>query len=390
MASIIRKGKVPNPPTGMGPYQEQLFTLNGFFGHWAQIYRHRNLSHPKTWSDEVMYMGADTNSLTPSDLDDPAGAPLTLLSANDVSVSLSRRSQAPPFAEKNADFHQIRLYQRGTFLLETELGPLTVSAGDMVVIPKGLIYRETPHTIDNSIIIFETKAVIQTAEAMWDSVGFAASFIDYSEMVIPEPGNSDRSPDIDTEVRVRVNGEYHFLGYDFDPCNDVVAWLGDPLIFSLNIWSMPGAGTSNGWLPPPSGAVFIGEDKSFVFNVMAPKPFPTRPAPNGSLGAPGHLNDYDEVWFNHVSESVPETDGHIWRLPPSLPHPGLKRPPEYPPNPVREIREVKINFDTRSVLTWSEEARTAFLPDPQVSIYTSLYGTHIGAVPDNVLEYVKK
>ena len=35
------------------------------------------------------------------------------------------------------------------------------------------------------------------------------------------------------------------------------------------------------------------------------------------------------------------------------PHPGLRRPPEYPPNPVRKVRELKLNFDTKDKLRWT-------------------------------------
>jgi homogentisate 1,2-dioxygenase len=338
-----------------------------------------------------MYHGADTNVLSPSDRDDPAGSPLALLTGDGIVVSLSHRAQAMPFAEKNADYHQIRFYHRGSFQLETELGALKVEPGDFVVIPKGLIYRETPNTGDNAIVIFETEAVIRPAEDLWDSVGFTSFFIDYSTMEVPSPTPAaGDGADVETELRVKLDGEYHTLAYDFDPCRDVVGWLGDPVIYRMNVWAVPGAGTSHGFLPPPSGAVLLGEDKSFFFNVMPPKPFPTTPAPDGSYGAPAHLNDYDEVWFNHAADRAPDTDGHLWRLPPTLPHPGLKRPPEYPENPVAHIHEVKLNFDTKARLSWTPEAKEAFLADPQVAVYTSLYGAHIGVVPEQAMNYVKR
>jgi homogentisate 1,2-dioxygenase len=391
MSSIIRKGTIPHAPTGVGPYLDELYTLKGFFGDWAQLYRTRNLAHPKSWSgDDLMYNGADTNALSPSDADDPAGSPLALLTGDGIVVSLSRRAHAMPFAEKNADHHQIRFYHRGTFRLETELGALKVEAGDFVVIPQGLIYRETPETGDNAIVIFETDAVIKPAEELWDSVGFTSFFVDYSAMELPSPAGDGNASDVETEVRVKFGGEYHTLTYDFDPCRDVVGWLGDPVIYRLNVWAVPGAGTSHGFLPPPTGAVLIGEDKSFFFNVMSPKPFPTTPAPDGSYGAPAHLNDYDEVWFNHAADRAPDTDGHLWRLPPTLPHPGLKRPPEYPENPVQHIHEVKLNFDTKARLSWTAEAKDGFLADPQVAVYTSLYGAHIGVVPEQAMSYVKR
>jgi homogentisate 1,2-dioxygenase len=101
------------------------------------------------------------------------------------------------------------------------------------------------------------------------------------------------------------------------------------------------------------------------------------------------MNDYEEVWFNHVAADAPHTDGHLWRMPPSLPHPGIKRPPFYPVGPVERIQEMKLNFDCRAGLKWTDAAREAFMPDPQIGLYTSIAGTHVGVVPDDATKYAK-
>lgn len=79
----------------------------------------------------------------------------------------------------------------------------------------------------------------------------------------------------------------------------------------------------------------------------------------------------------------------MWLMPTSCPHPGLKRPPEYPPNPVRKIRELKLNFDCTAILKWTDEAKQALLPDPQSAIYTSFYGAHIGIAPEQASQHAK-
>jgi homogentisate 1,2-dioxygenase len=380
-------------PHGVSEHLDEIYTIDGFFGDWAHLFRMRNLGVPKEWSgDDMMYLGADTDALTPTDASDPAGEPLALLTGDGISISLSHRSKAMPFAEKNADFHQIRFYHRGNFLLETELGPLEAKEGDFVVIPKGLVYRETPAGEDNAVVIFETAAAVAPSEELWDTVGFTSFFVDFSKMDVPTPVGAEGggAKDVETRVRVRFNGTWQELVYDFDPCSDVVGWIGDPVIFKLSIWDIPGLGSSHGFLPPPTGAVLVARDKSFFFNIMSPKPFPNTPPPNGSFGAPAHLNDYDEVWFNHAADRAPETGGHLWRLPPTLPHPGLKRPPAYPEGEVEHIHEAKINFDTRSTLTWTDAAKKAFLPDPQVAVFTSLMGAHVGVVPEEALKHVKR
>jgi homogentisate 1,2-dioxygenase len=392
MASNVRRGRVDRMPQGVDDLVDELYTVQGFFGPWAHIYRRRNLAHPKSWSaDYMIYQGTDTNSLAPTDAADPAGSPLTLLTGDGIEVSISHRRNPMPFAERNQDYHQIRFYHRGQFTLETELGSLSAGPGDFVVIPKGIIFRESPTTTDNRVVIFEVaQPVVSAMDELWDTVGFAGHFIDESRLELPEPEDADpASVGVETTVRVKYGGVYETLVYDFDPCRDVVGWVGDPVVGKLNVWDIPGLGSSHGFMPPPTGAVFMARDKSFFFNVLSVKPYPNEPAPNGSYGPPGHQNDYEEVWFNHASENASDTDGHVWLMPTSCPHPGLRKPPEYPANPVRKLRELKLNFDCTAILKWSPEAEKALMPDPQKAIYTSFYGAHIGMVPEDALQHVK-
>jgi len=388
MASNTRRGEIPYKTTGLGEYVDEVYSLKGFFGEWAHLYRRHNLAHPRRWSDDrLLYSGIDPARLSISDREDARGTPLKLLDGPGVSVSLSRRGAAMPFAEKNVDRHQIRFYHRGSFRLETELGPLDVEPGDFVVIPRGLIYRELPHDReDNFVYVFETEATIQLAETLWDSVGYAGLFVDYSEMVIPEPVAGARAESAgEYEVRVRYDGDWHWMSYDFDPCGDVIGWVGDPVIFKMGAWSVPTPATTHGHLPPPSGAVLWGEERSFFFNVLGVPPAPTVPPPDGSFGAPSHLNDYDELWLTHASDIAPQTEGHLWLLPRTLPHPGFKRPSAPAPTGERP-RSLRINFDTKATLNWTAEARAALFEDPLIAKYTSFFGVPLKAAPAAIRE----
>jgi len=381
----IRKGRIPYSPSGFGEYTEEIYSLKGFFGEWAHLYRRRNLAHPTAWSDErLMYSGLDSGALRAPDATDPCGEPLRLLEGEGHAVSLSQRAAPMPFAEKNVDASQIRFYHRGSFRLETELGPLELAEGDFAVIPRGLIYRETPLDGEGSaVFVFETTATIRPAREMWEGVGFSSLFIDYSAMELPEPEGGEEIGG-ETEVRVRCEGELHSMTYDHDPCRDVIGWIGDPLLFKMSIWDVPGLGTSRGHLTPPAGCVLLGEEREFFFNALTVQPFPNTPAPHGSVGAPSHLNDYDELWLTHRSRIAPED--HLWLLPRTLPHPGFKMPASYPPNPVRELREMRLNFDTATPLRWTEAAREALFDDPLVAQYTSFMGLSPEAVPAHLRE----
>jgi homogentisate 1,2-dioxygenase len=384
---VVRRGNIPRPPHGVDEHQDVIYTQKGFFGDWVHVFRKKNLGMPTAWSDDdLVWGGADTGALTPTDLADASGEPLLLLHGDGVRVLYSRRSQPMPFAEKNGDYHQIRFYHRGEFTLETELGSLEAGPGDFVVVGKGLIYRERPRTSDNVVVIFESEEPIILAEEMWNSVGFASMFIDYSGMGLPDP-DVDGDPGSHTHVRVWSEGRWHTIRYDFDPCSGVVGWIGDPVIYRLNVEDVPGIGTARGFLPPPAHAVLLTESKSWFFNVLGVPPSPTQPAPLGSFGAPAHNNDYDEVWFNHASQFLPHNLGHMWLFPRTIPHPGFKRPPSHPPNPVTKYHEIKINFDTRSKLHWTDEAKAAFLEgDVRTNVFLSLYGVPPERLPGRLKE----
>ena len=391
MASILRRGRIPAPPTGISEYIDQVYTIKGFFGPWAQLFRKHNTAHVIGASrPDLIYQGLDAAALEPTDARDPAGEPLVLLEGPQNAVAISARSEAAPFAERNVDRHQIRFYHAGRYVLETEFGALEVGAGDFVVLPANVIYRELPAEpgAKGGILILESEHAISLSEELWDKVGFAGMFVDYTGMELATP--REREADTPTRVRTFVDGRYEWMEYDFDPTRDVIGWLGDPIVFKMNVWDVPGIGTTHNFLTPPANAVLFANDYSCFFNVLGPRPGVTTPPPNGSVGAPAHLNDYDEVWFKHASELAPETEGHLWNLPRTITHPGLRRPAEHPPNPVRVVREMNLNFDTRAKLHWTEQARRAWFPDPQNELYSSFYGSHTGTAADQASGHVAR
>ena len=362
---IVRRGEIPYPVQGTGPYTDEIYTIRGFFGDWVHLFRKGNLGLPTSWShDDLIYSGIDTAK---------AGS-IALLTGDGIRVALERPTGG--VTQRNLDFHEIRFYHRGTGALETELGDIAVAAGDFVVVGKGLVHRDRPDGDDMTVVTFGSAEPIALAEQIWDAAGFASMHVDYGGMTLPEPGATGGEP---TEVRTLYNGEHHTVGYDFDPCRDVVGWTGDPVIYKLDCFSVPGIGTSLGFLPPPAHAVLMAADKSWFFNILRPGPIPSDP--RGTMGAPAHLNDYDEVWFNHASELSPHSLGHMWLFPRTIPHPGGKRPTRYPSNPPQALDEIKVNFDTKAQLHWTDEAKAALLEgDVRRNVFVSLYG-----VPEEML-----
>lgn len=70
------------------------------------------------------------------------GTPLRLFDAASVKVVLSKRSKEDMgFWHRNVDFHEIIFCVQGALRWETEIGTVTLKAGEMILIPKGISHR---------------------------------------------------------------------------------------------------------------------------------------------------------------------------------------------------------------------------------------------------------
>lgn len=70
------------------------------------------------------------------------GTPLRLFDAKSVKVDLSKRSKEDMgFWHRNVDFHEIIFCVLGALRWETEVGTVTLKAGQMILIPRGISHR---------------------------------------------------------------------------------------------------------------------------------------------------------------------------------------------------------------------------------------------------------
>lgn len=83
--------------------------------------------------------------LRPSNYDKAEGTPLPILQADGVRVDLSKRTREPmTFWHRNMECDELIFCHKGAIRWETELGNLTLKAGEMFVIPKGIAHRSLP------------------------------------------------------------------------------------------------------------------------------------------------------------------------------------------------------------------------------------------------------
>lgn len=70
------------------------------------------------------------------------GTPLRLFDSDALKFDVSKRSQEDMgFWHRNVDYHEVIICFQGALRWETELGTVTLRAGEMIVIPKGITHR---------------------------------------------------------------------------------------------------------------------------------------------------------------------------------------------------------------------------------------------------------
>jgi homogentisate 1,2-dioxygenase len=81
-------------------------------------------------------------------------------SRNDLTLSVSARSEPTPFVWRNAEYDEVHFVQEGELDYVTDWGTLSVQPGDFVFLPRAASYRVVP-TTESTL-----RAIIETPEAI--------------------------------------------------------------------------------------------------------------------------------------------------------------------------------------------------------------------------------
>lgn len=361
----LSKGKVtPQAHVGIpeGTYEEE-FGRKGFFGRVSHLYRQ---NQPTNWTrieGPLKPRALDCLKLMPSDAADPdRGMPTTFLSNEDVSLKISRLGAPMPFYFRNADGDDIYFVHRGSGVLETDFGPIGFEPGDYLVIPRGTTYRVVPRTSDNFFLVIESKGEITLPER--GSLGPNAIF-DMGVVETPDPVVRTDAGAAEYEVRIKRQGAYTSVFYDFDPL-DVVGWKGDLTVWRLNVRDIRPVMSHRYHLPPSVHTTFLGGD--FVVCTFVPRPFESDSA---AMRVPFyHRNiDYDEVLFYHAGDFFSRRNigpGMVTFHPAGIhhgPHPAAAEAAA----DRTETDEVAVMIDTRRPLVMTSEAAGVEWPEYHLS-----------------------
>lgn len=245
---------------------------------------------------------------------------ISLMLNNDLNISLSSPlNLEEKYFYKNTDGDEVIFVHRGSGILRSVLGNLKFSAGDYLVIPRGVIYTMKFDSNDNKLFIVESYTPVYTPKRYRNHFGQMLENSPYCERDIRVPDRLETHDELgDFIIKIKKEHMIHEYTYASHPF-DVAGFDGYnyPYAFSIHDFE-PITGRVH--QPPPVHQTF--ETSRFVICSFCPRMYDYHPE---SIPAPySHSNiDSDEVLYyvagdfmsrNHVDE------GYISLHPAGIPH----------------------------------------------------------------------
>ncbi|HTO07729.1 MAG TPA: homogentisate 1,2-dioxygenase [Myxococcota bacterium] len=290
----LAKGVTPKQahvavPKGL---KEEELGRGGFHGRVANLYR---LNEPTGWvrvEGDFAPGDVDGERVDTTDRTNPRGAPTRLFWNDDLTVSVSRRSEAMPWFARNADADELYFVHRGEGTFETEFGPLEFRPGDYVVLPKGVTHRVVPVSRDNYFLRLESRGEIGLIEH--PNLGRHNPY-DPEVIAVPEPKAMQGDGRPEYEVRVKRDGRVTAFFFDQHPI-DVVGWKGDLFPFRFHNTDFRPVTADRNHVPPSAFGLVCAE--GWVLCNFVPSPM-QRDREAARLPYYHRNVDFDEIGFLH-------------------------------------------------------------------------------------------
>ncbi len=283
-----------------GTYEEE-HGRRGFFGRTSHLY-HR---HPPTgWTriegelkPRAYYAtkleGADG---CPRPKGEVNGRPAELLENSDVRIGLAKLPTEMTVLARNGDGDEVRFVHEGAGILETDYGDLPYSAGDYLVVPRGVTYRYVA-TTPNVHLVIESVGEIELPER-----GMLGRHAQFDPMIMRTPKlageekKTGKNSAGEWEMQIKREGRWTKVFYPFNPIN-AVGWKGDLTPWAIHVDEIRPVVSPRYHLPPSVHTTFLG--RNFVICSFLPRPLESE---EGAMKVPFyHRNiDFDEVIFYHA------------------------------------------------------------------------------------------
>ena len=222
---------------------------------------------------------------------DAISSRIPLFFNSDVVISKAHVKESMKSLYRNGNADEVLFIHTGSGIFKSNFGNMALTAGDYLVIPRGVIWQIDVKE-DMRIFITESSSPIETPTRYRNKFGQLLEHSPFSERDIRTPdfvGPVDDSP-MDVEVKLRHGIQTY--GYQHHPF-DIVGWDGYyfPYIFNINDF-MPITGKIH--QPPPVHQTF--QAHGIVLCSFVPRPFDYH---DKSVPAPyAHSNvDSDEIIY---------------------------------------------------------------------------------------------
>ncbi|HEX4873153.1 MAG TPA: homogentisate 1,2-dioxygenase [Nevskiaceae bacterium] len=199
---------------------------------------------------------------------------------------------------RNSDGDELLFLHEGAAELFCDYGHLSLSAGDYVVLPRGVMWRLECAAPVTLLLCEATGSSYQLPDkgllgehAIFDPAMLDLPRLDEAfQLQAARPG--------EWRVRIKRRQAISTVTYPYNPL-DALGWHGNLHPVRINVKDIRPLVSARYHLPPSAHTTFVA--KGFVVCTFAPRPFETDP---GALKVPFFHNndDYDEVLFYHAGD----------------------------------------------------------------------------------------
>ena len=277
-----------------------------------------------------------------------------LLFNSDVSLAMVRPAEAISSFYRNAQGDEVIFVSEGEGLLESPFGSISFSAGDYLVIPRGVLHRYRFSSEKRLLLVVESAGYVRTPKRYRNEYGQLTESSPYSERDIRGPQNLETHNEKgEFRLIVKKANSLTEMILAYNPF-DVVGWDGYYYPWAINIHNFePRVGRFH--LPPPTHQTLEGD--GFVLCSFCPRPYDFDP---DAVPAPySHSNVMsDEVLYYANSEFMSRKGieyGSITLHPDGLAH-GPQPGRTEASLGQRETNELAVMVDTFRGLHVSREA----------------------------------
>ena len=302
-----KRHKIYRKPSGE-LYSEELMGNMGFTGPSSLLYHVRrptavralNVIRELKWEaaprEPLRHRHFRTKRLLKTGNSITERAPL--LFNNEVSMEMVRPAETTSDFYRNAQGDEIVFVSEGEGVLESPFGSILFSAGDYLVIPRGILHRYRFSSSKNLLLIIESAGYVRTPRRYRNEYGQLTENCPYSERDIRGPQSLETHDEKgEFKLIVKKANTLSEMTLAYHPF-DVIGWDGYYYPWAININNFePRVGRFH--LPPPTHQTFEGD--GFVVCSFCPRPFDFDPE---AVPAPySHSNVMsDEVLYYANSE----------------------------------------------------------------------------------------